>query len=188
MCVRVQFTRGTVQSQHFYFDRNNFFLLQRIKNTLYYAIFTPSFKSLVNAIPFAVFLWKCPPLAPIFGNIQDSVDKCVIVDFYIPTLNRKILFDSCVLRFCDIHVFIISYFDLSVNMLYIYDFGQNLSGVASLTLTGEAGQTVKLRFAEMLNDASGTGDGREGTLYTQNLRSAKNTDVYILRGDAEGEP
>ena len=41
MCVRVQFTRGTVQSQHFYFDRNNFFLLQRIKNTLYYAIFTP---------------------------------------------------------------------------------------------------------------------------------------------------
>ena len=73
-------------------------------------------------------------------------------------------------------------------MLYIYDFGQNLSGVASLTLTGEAGQTVKLRFAEMLNDASGTGDGREGTLYTQNLRSAKNTDVYILRGDAEGEP
>lgn len=118
MCVRVQFTRGTVQSQHFYFDRNNFFLLQRIKNTLYYAIFTPSFKSLVNAIPFAVFLWKCPPLAPIFGNIQDSVDKCVIVDFYIPTLNRKILFDSCVLRFCDIHVFIISYFDLSVNMLY----------------------------------------------------------------------
>ena len=90
MCVRVQFTRGAVQSQHFYFDRNNFFLLQRIKNTLYYAIFTPSFKSLVNAIPFAVFLWKCPPLAPIFGNIQDSVDKCVIVDFYIPTLNRKI--------------------------------------------------------------------------------------------------
>ena len=117
MCVRVQFTRGTVQSQHFYFDRNNFFLLQRIKNTLYYAIFTPSFKSLVNAIPFAVFLWKCPPLAPIFGNIQDSVDKCVIVDFYIPTLNRKILFDSCVLRFCNIHVFIISYFDISVNML-----------------------------------------------------------------------
>ena len=70
---------------------------------------------------------------------------------------------------------------------YIYDFGQNLSGVVSLTLTGEAGQTVKLRFAEMLNDGSGTGDGREGTLYTQNLRSAKNTDVYILRGDAEGE-
>ena len=93
MCVRVQFTRGTVQSQYFYFDRNNFFLLQRIKNTLYYAIFTPSFESLVNAIPFAVFLWKCPPLAPIFGNIQDSVDKCVIVDFYIPTLKQMTIDD-----------------------------------------------------------------------------------------------
>ena len=102
MCVRAQFTRGTVQSQHFYFDRNNFFLLQRIKNTLYYAIFTPSFKSLVNAIPFAVFLWKCPPLAPIFGNIQDSVDKCVIVDFYIPTLNRKILL---ILAYCAFVIF-----------------------------------------------------------------------------------
>ena len=90
MCVRVQFTRGTVQSQHLYFDRDNFFLLQCIKNTPYYAIFTPSFKSLVNAIPFAVFFWKCPPFAPVFGNIQDSVDKCAIVDFYIPTLNRKI--------------------------------------------------------------------------------------------------
>ncbi len=70
---------------------------------------------------------------------------------------------------------------------YIYDFGQNLSGVASVTLTGEAGQSVKLRFAEILNDGSGTGDGREGTLYTQNLRSARNTDVYILRGDSAGE-
>ena len=119
MCVRVQFTRGTVQSQHLYFDRDNFFLLQCIKNTPYYAIFTPSFKSLVNAIPFAVFFWKCPPFAPVFGNIQDSVDKCAIVDFYIPTLNRKILFDSCILFFCDIHVFIISYFEFSVNRLYI---------------------------------------------------------------------
>ena len=58
------------------------------------------------------------PFSAIY-KIALIVDKCVIVDFYIPTLNRKILFDSCVLRFCDIHVFIISYFDLSVNMLYI---------------------------------------------------------------------
>ena len=58
------------------------------------------------------------PFSAIY-KIALIVDKCVIVDFYIPALNRKILFDSCVLRFCDIHVFIISYFDLSVNMLYI---------------------------------------------------------------------
>ena len=59
------------------------------------------------------------PFSAIY-KIALIVDKCVIVDFYIPTLNRKILFDSCVLRFCDIHVFIISYFDLSVNMLYFH--------------------------------------------------------------------
>ena len=39
------------------------------KNTLYYTAFTPSLKSLVYAVPFAVFFWKCPPFAPVFGDV-----------------------------------------------------------------------------------------------------------------------
>ena len=65
---------------------------------------------------------------------------------------------------------------------YIFDMGINMVGIPSLKVKGEAGTTVKLRFAEMLNDDSGTGDGPEGTLYTANLRTAKSTDYYTLKG------
>jgi alpha-L-rhamnosidase len=57
---------------------------------------------------------------------------------------------------------------------YIYDFGQNLAGVASLRAQGPAGTDVRLRFAEVLNP--------DGTLYTDNLRTAKATDHFILGG------
>ena len=57
---------------------------------------------------------------------------------------------------------------------YIYDMGQNMVGKARVTLDGEAGQTVRLRFAEVLNP--------DGSLYTANLRSAKATDYYTFAG------
>lgn len=61
----------------------------------------------------------------------------------------------------------------------IYDLHQNMVGVPRVKLKGPAGSTVKLRFAEMLNE--------DGSLYTENLRSARCTDYYTLRGEAEGE-
>ncbi len=66
--------------------------------------------------------------------------------------------------------------------VYIFDFGQNLSGVARIRAQGPAGTDVKLRFAEVLNP--------DGTLYTENLRTAKATDHFILagKGTEEFEP
>ena len=58
--------------------------------------------------------------------------------------------------------------------VYVYDFGQNLAGVERVRLSGPEGTNVKLRFAEILND--------DGTLYTDNLRTAKVTDHFILAG------
>ncbi len=58
--------------------------------------------------------------------------------------------------------------------VYVYDFGQNLAGVERVRLQGPEGTNVKLRFAEILND--------DGTLYTDNLRTAKVTDHFILNG------
>ncbi|MEU9272626.1 family 78 glycoside hydrolase catalytic domain [Streptomyces sp. NPDC048251] len=55
---------------------------------------------------------------------------------------------------------------------YVYDLGQNMVGVSRLKLTGSAGQTVKIRYAEVLN--------KDGTLYTDNFRSAKVTDRYTF--------
>ncbi|MFJ4205724.1 family 78 glycoside hydrolase catalytic domain [Streptomyces sviceus] len=55
---------------------------------------------------------------------------------------------------------------------YVYDLGQNMVGVSRLTLTGSADQTVKIRYAEVLN--------KDGTLYTDNFRTAKVTDRYTF--------
>jgi alpha-L-rhamnosidase len=56
----------------------------------------------------------------------------------------------------------------------VYDFGQNLAGVVRIKVQGKAGTEVRLRFAEVLK--------ADGSIYTENLRSAKATDHYILKG------
>jgi alpha-L-rhamnosidase len=61
--------------------------------------------------------------------------------------------------------------------VYIFDLGQNMVGWVRLKINGGAGQAITLRFAEMLNP--------DGTLYTENLRSAQATDSYILNGKGE---
>lgn len=63
------------------------------------------------------------------------------------------------------------------NTCWIYDFGQNMVGRLRLRIRGPAGSTITLRHAEMLNP--------DGTLYTANLRPAKQTDHYTLKGQGE---
>ncbi|WP_159052145.1 family 78 glycoside hydrolase catalytic domain, partial [Streptomyces niveiscabiei] len=69
----------------------------------------------------------------------------------------------------------------------VYDLGQNMVGVARYRLRGPAGARVEFRFAEMLNDDSAGADGPEGSVYRANLRSAKATSTYVLKGDRGGE-
>ncbi len=57
---------------------------------------------------------------------------------------------------------------------YIFDLGQNMVGWCRLHVNGAKGSRVSMRFAETLRD--------DGTLYTDNLRSARATDLYTLRG------
>ena len=61
----------------------------------------------------------------------------------------------------------------------IVDFGQNLVGRVKLKVKGDAGTTIRIRHAEVL-DAT-------GHIYTDNLRSALQTDYYTLSGDPNGE-
>ncbi|GAA2490432.1 glycoside hydrolase family 78 protein [Streptomyces gobitricini] len=60
----------------------------------------------------------------------------------------------------------------------IVDFGQNLVGRLRIRVRGEAGRTVTLRHAEVLED---------GELCVRPLRGATATDRYTLRGDTDGE-
>ncbi len=61
----------------------------------------------------------------------------------------------------------------------VIDFGQNLTGWVTFYVQGEAGEEVVLRHAEVLD--------AKGNFYTENLRSAKQTVRYTLKGDKDGE-
>jgi alpha-L-rhamnosidase len=67
---------------------------------------------------------------------------------------------------------------VSINELksgvYIMDMGQNIAGWLKIQVVGKKGQKIQLRFAESLNP--------DGSIYVENLRSAKATDLYILKG------
>jgi len=61
--------------------------------------------------------------------------------------------------------------------VYVFDLGQNIAGWVKLRVKGEAGTKITIRHAERLNP--------DGTIYTTNLRDAKATDTYILKGGEE---
>ncbi|MFF7047429.1 family 78 glycoside hydrolase catalytic domain [Streptomyces griseorubiginosus] len=69
----------------------------------------------------------------------------------------------------------------------VIDFGQNLVGVPRYTLRGPSGAQVAFAPGEMLNDASTGADGPQGSVYRANLRTAKATSTYVLKGDPKGE-
>jgi alpha-L-rhamnosidase len=63
--------------------------------------------------------------------------------------------------------------------VFVYDFGQNFSGVARVLLSKPAATKVQLRFAEVLNP--------DGTIYTDNLRTAKATDSFTMRSSPNAQ-
>lgn len=62
---------------------------------------------------------------------------------------------------------------------FVYDFGQNMVGTVRIKLCGKRGLAIKLRYGEMCY--------KNGEIYIENLRTAGNTDVYVLSGDEGGE-
>ena len=71
----------------------------------------------------------------------------------------------------------------SINRLdngkYMVDFGQNFAGIIRAHVHGQAHDSLVFRYGEMLHP--------DGTLVTENLRSARATDTYIFKGDPAGE-
>ncbi len=57
---------------------------------------------------------------------------------------------------------------------FVLDMGQNMVGWLQIKVKGSKGKQIKLRFAESLQE--------NGELFTANLRNAKNTDLYTLKG------
>lgn len=59
--------------------------------------------------------------------------------------------------------------------VYVLDAGQNVSGWVSARIAGRKGQRITLRFAEALKE--------DGSLHTENLRTARAEDVFLLSGE-----
>lgn len=62
---------------------------------------------------------------------------------------------------------------------FMVNFGQNFAGVVRLRAAGPAGTAITIRHGEMLHP--------DGRLMTENLRRARATDTWILRGAPDGE-
>lgn len=58
-----------------------------------------------------------------------------------------------------------------------YDMGQNFSGRVRIRVTAPRDTSLSFRFAEILNP--------DGSLYTENLRTARATDTYICKGGGQ---
>ena len=56
----------------------------------------------------------------------------------------------------------------------VIDFGQNLAGYVEIRIKGERGDRIVVSHAEVLD--------KEGNFYTENYRTAKNINTYILSG------
>lgn len=59
--------------------------------------------------------------------------------------------------------------------VHVFDLGQNMVGFCRLRASALAGTKIQLRHAEVLNP--------DGTIYVDNLRKAKATDIYIAKGE-----
>ncbi|MEQ8335985.1 MAG: family 78 glycoside hydrolase catalytic domain [Cyclobacteriaceae bacterium] len=58
--------------------------------------------------------------------------------------------------------------------VYVFDLGKNFAGIVSLKVKGVAGTKIQLKYGEILR--------ADGTVMTENLRKARATDTYILKG------
>jgi alpha-L-rhamnosidase len=68
--------------------------------------------------------------------------------------------------------------------IYIYDFGQQLSGWAKLRVRGPRGTEVKLRFAQEVYDSGHLDDRAKSGGSPSSVVSAQ-TDTYLLKGNGE---
>ncbi|SFO66485.1 family 78 glycoside hydrolase catalytic domain [Prevotella sp. tf2-5] len=57
----------------------------------------------------------------------------------------------------------------------IVDVGQNIAGWLKVRVRGQKGDTIRIVYAEKLNN--------DGSLYRENFRNARSTDIYVCNGE-----
>ncbi len=77
-----------------------------------------------------------------------------------------------------------------VSGIYVYDFGQNFSGVCRIKMNAREGDLVTFRYGEALNTENlRNRDDAVGTIWTENLLTADATDYYLaVKGEQTYQP
>lgn len=83
--------------------------------------------------------------------------------------------------------------ELKAGETMVVNMGQNMSAVPEIKVKGQRGGNVVMKFAEMLNDGSASGDrfgngghnasGPKGSVYIHSLRGARSEARYVLSGN-----
>lgn len=67
--------------------------------------------------------------------------------------------------------------------VHTFDLGQNIAGWCRVKFRGRAGFGTYIRYAEVLVQPVVSSGHATRNIYTENLRHATASDIYILRGD-----
>lgn len=71
--------------------------------------------------------------------------------------------------------------------VWVYDFGQEMAGVPEIVFHEKKGTKILIQYGEMLYPDLPAYAGNVGKLMRENYRDAESTDIYICKGDEEGE-
>ena len=95
--------RGRVERKRFDPDAHDLLQLQLFKDPVQYAVFGPTIHAHIDRVPTAEPLWKAPPLATLFRDIQNRVQHLQVSQTYVSALHRQAVFDAGILLFRDFH-------------------------------------------------------------------------------------
>ena len=108
-----------VEGYGFDLDLNDVPSLHGLEDLIQDAAFGSAHHAGVNRVPGSEMLGEPPPLAALFGDIQNGIEDLRVGESPIAALNREAMNDVLVLGFADFHARIIPEYVLTVpNSLY----------------------------------------------------------------------
>ena len=79
---------GAVQRQDTDIDFDELHLLQKGKHLVQHTAFSPTVPSRIDCVPIAKMFRETPPFTALLHYIQNCIEKCQVVDAYVPALLR----------------------------------------------------------------------------------------------------
>jgi len=99
---------GRVHLDGLNLDADDLFFLQALKDLVQNSVLGPTVHAGIDSVPRAKTLGQTTPLAALFGNIKQRVEKLQIRHPYVTALTRQLRLYALKLRLGDLHLLTIS--------------------------------------------------------------------------------